>query len=214
MTHQVYFTGTVPNVIFHDITTISCVKTPSLGCVSSRDDQLKFFATCLLYLVIRLFPLFQHAGQPQGGSVTTFCKMAATFGLPLVPFVSTCRTAHTYASVSNADLVFFHEVLGADGVKTSPDALENFNTDWMGKYRGQSPVAVLPKTTEQVSIILRHCNERRVAVVPQGGNTGLVGGSVPIGGEVVLSTSRMNTIISFDPVSSVLVCEVCYLTLV
>lgn len=58
-----------------------------------------------------------------------------------------------------------------------------------------------PKTTEEVSAILRHCNERRLAVCPQGGNTGLVGGSVPVFDEIVLSTQLMNTIESIDELS-------------
>lgn len=118
------------------------------------------------------------------------------------------RTVHNYASVTDADIDFFRSVVGPNAVKTSPSILEAFNVDWMGKYRGNSRVALLPKTTEQVSHVLRHCNERRLAVVPQGGNTGLVGGSVPVGGEVVVSTSRLNSVLSFDPVASVLVCEV------
>ena len=98
--------------------------------------------------------------------------------------------------------------MGPDHVKTNPDELAAFNTDWMQKYRGRSRVAVLPGTTEQVSSVLRHCNERRLPVVPQGGNTGLVGGSVPVEEEVVLSTSRMSSVVSFDPLAGVLVCEV------
>lgn len=54
----------------------------------------------------------------------------------------------------------------------------------MGKYKGSSSVALKPKSTQQVSDILKHCHERRLAVVPQGGNTGLVGGSVPVFDEV------------------------------
>lgn len=70
----------------------------------------------------------------------------------------------------------------------------------MGKYQGASRCCLKPKTTEQVSAILRHCHSRGLAVVPQGGNTGLVGGSVPLADEIVLSTSAMNTIRSFEPV--------------
>lgn len=148
--------------------------------------------------------------------------------------------------------------------------------DWMGKYEGASRVALKPRSTEQVSAILRHCNERRLAVVPQvcsawitseqgalllarhccistphteddctlrlrargradwphpvcatprpcpgtsvtrclpaccvhasptprqGGNTGLVGGSVPVYDEVVVSTAAMSQVLSFDAVS-------------
>lgn len=52
-----------------------------------------------------------------------------------------------------------------------------------------------------MSAVLSYCNARRLAVVPQGGNTGLVGGSVPVFDEVVLSTRRMTRLVTFDPVS-------------
>ncbi|EJT50675.1 D-lactate dehydrogenase [Trichosporon asahii var. asahii CBS 8904] len=62
-----------------------------------------------------------------------------------------------------------------DGSSTADD-LANFNNDWMNKYHGHSQVVVKPKTTEEVSSIMKFCNENNIAVVPQGGNTGLVGG--------------------------------------
>ena len=55
-----------------------------------------------------------------------------------------------------------------------------------------------PKTTAEVSEIMRYCNGRRLAVVPQGGNTGLVGGSIPVFDEIVISLQLMNRILSFD----------------
>lgn len=61
-----------------------------------------------------------------------------------------------------------------DGSSTADD-LANFNNDWMNKYHGHSQVVVKPKTTEEVSSIMKFCNENNIAVVPQGGNTGLVG---------------------------------------
>jgi hypothetical protein len=73
--------------------------------------------------------------------------------------------------------------------------------DWMGKYVGHSTLALKPSTTDQVSQVLAYCSLRRLAVVPQGGNTGLVGGSVPVFDEIVLSLSSMNKIHSFDEVS-------------
>ncbi|XP_057952890.1 D-2-hydroxyglutarate dehydrogenase, mitochondrial isoform X2 [Malania oleifera] len=59
----------------------------------------------------------------------------------------------------------------------------------------------------QVSQILKYCNSRCLAVVPQGGNTGLVGGSVPVFDEVIINMGSMNKVISFDMVSGILVCE-------
>jgi (R)-2-hydroxyglutarate---pyruvate transhydrogenase len=94
---------------------------------------------------------------------------------------------------------------------TDPSAaaadLAGYNTDWMGKYRGQSSVALRPATTDQVRRILAHCDARRLAVVPQGGNTGLVGGSVPVFDEVVVSTARMNRVRAFDEASGILVVD-------
>ena len=79
--------------------------------------------------------------------------------------------------------------------------------DWLGKYRGAARVALKPKTTAQVAAVLAHCNARRLAVVPQGGNTGLVGGSVPVFDEVVLSTSNMTQILSVDATAGVAVAQ-------
>jgi FAD/FMN-containing dehydrogenase len=58
-----------------------------------------------------------------------------------------------------------------------------------------------PKTTAEVSAILKYCNDENLAVCPQGGNTGLVGGSVPVFDEVVISTGLMNNISSLDELS-------------
>ena len=66
---------------------------------------------------------------------------------------------------------------------------------------------LLPENTKQISKILEYCNYNKIAVVPQGGNTGLVGGSVPVYDEIVLSMKNLNQIISFDQVSSVLEAE-------
>lgn len=64
-----------------------------------------------------------------------------------------------------------------------------------------------PKTTEEVSKILAYCNENRLAVCPQGGNTSVCGGSVPIFDEIILSTLLMDEIIQFDEISGTLVCQ-------
>lgn len=82
-----------------------------------------------------------------------------------------------------------------------------FNEDWMHKYRGQGRLVVKPNSTEEVSKILKYCNDNMLAVVPQGGNTGLVGGSVPVFDEIVINMSRMNQIHSFDEVSGSLVLD-------
>ncbi|GLE03755.1 hypothetical protein PINS_up012657 [Pythium insidiosum] len=114
-----------------------------------------------------------------------------------------------FAAWNDDDKRFFEELLTPAAVLTDLDDTVPFTTDWLNKYKAQSKhqMVLRPKTTEQVSAILRHCNERRLPVVPQGGNTGLVGGSVPVHDEIVLSLGAMNQVVSFDEVSGILVAE-------
>ncbi|MDI1485788.1 MAG: D-lactate ferricytochrome c oxidoreductase [Ramalina farinacea] len=77
----------------------------------------------------------------------------------------------------------------------------------MRKYKGCSKLVVKPGSTQDVSKVLRYCNENSLAVVPQGGNSGLVGGSVPVYDEIVISMSRMNRIRSFDGTSGIMVVD-------
>ncbi|WOO76955.1 Putative D-lactate dehydrogenase, mitochondrial [Vanrija pseudolonga] len=93
-----------------------------------------------------------------------------------------------------------------DGSATT-DELVTYNDDWMNKYHGKSQVVVRPKTTEEVSKVLKYCYDEGIAVVPQGGNTGLVGGGVPVHDEVVIQLGNLNKIRSFDPVSGVFVAD-------
>ncbi|WFD32451.1 (R)-2-hydroxyglutarate--pyruvate transhydrogenase [Malassezia sp. CBS 17886] len=95
----------------------------------------------------------------------------------------------------------------AQWTEVDEDELTAYNQDWMGKYRGQSVCVVRPKTTAEVSAIMRLCSGFSLAVVPQGGNTGLVGGGVPVYDEVIINLSSMHKIRSFDPVSGTLVCD-------
>jgi len=81
------------------------------------------------------------------------------------------------------------------------DDLEGYNKDWMDKYEGHSALLLKPKSTDEVSKIMAYCYEQRIAVVPQGGNTGLVGGGVPVYDEVILSTESMKEVRHFDDVS-------------
>ena len=85
--------------------------------------------------------------------------------------------------------------------------LIELNTDWQKKYFGKSKCALFPRTSEEVSEILRYCHENHIAVCPQGGNTGLVGGAVPVFDEVILSLKRMNSVLSIDDITGVCVCE-------
>lgn len=64
-----------------------------------------------------------------------------------------------------------------------------------------------PSSTQEVSAILKYCNERKLAVCPQGGNTGLVGGSVPVCDEIVLSLARLDNILHIDEITGIAACE-------
>ena len=108
---------------------------------------------------------------------------------------------------------YFQSLLGTesaliDGVTLDATSdLEPFNNDWMRKYKGHTKLVLKPKSTEEVSLLLEYCNKNMLAVVPQGGNTGLVGGSVPVHDEIVVSMSRMSQIRSFDEISGTLVVD-------
>lgn len=91
--------------------------------------------------------------------------------------------------------------------KDASEDIEPYNSDWMRKYRGHAKLVLKPATTEEVSRILKYCNDNMLAVVPQGGNTGLVGGSVPVFDEIVINLQRMDKIRSFDEVSGILVAD-------
>ena len=122
------------------------------------------------------------------------------------------RWAHTAQSKLNSvnadDIAHFSRFLPHTSVlstlppvSTASSELSPFNNDWMNKYHGKSTTVLRPRTTEEVSKIVKHCNERGIGIVPQGGNTGLVGGGVPIHDELILSLGNMNKVRSFDPVS-------------
>ncbi len=72
------------------------------------------------------------------------------------------------------------------------DATAGFAVDWTGRFRGHTPAVVRPRDTAEVAAVLALCTGAGIPVVPQGGNTGLVGGGVPLRGEVVLSLTRLN----------------------
>src|SRR5690606_4574773 len=89
--------------------------------------------------------------------------------------------------------------LGEHDVLTDPELTASYETDWTRRFRGRACAVVRPRSTEQVAEVLRACAASRVPVVPQGGNTGLVGGSVPRDGELVLSTTGLAAECVVDP---------------
>lgn len=91
------------------------------------------------------------------------------------------------------------DAVGAEHVLTDPDVTRPYGTDWTGRWSVAPSAVVRPSDTAQVSALLRACAEEQVPVVPQGGNTGLVGGSVPETADaVVLSLRRLTDHSSVD----------------
>lgn len=94
-------------------------------------------------------------------------------------------------------------IVGAPHVITDPDTMAGFCTDWTGRYAGDAVAVVRPRTTAEVVEVVKLCAAAGIGICPQGGNTGLVGGSVPMPGDgptVLLSTSRMTDVLDVDPV--------------
>ena len=93
-----------------------------------------------------------------------------------------------------------HAIVGDAGLKTGDTDTESFLTDWHGQYRGRSLAVVMPETTEQVSQVMALADAHDIVVVPQGGNTGFMGGATPddAGNSILLSLRRMNRIREID----------------
>lgn len=100
-------------------------------------------------------------------------------------------------------------VLGETFVLTGDDAMRSYLTDYRQRYTGAAAAVLKPASTLQVSEVVKLCNQYQIAIVPQGGNTGLVLGSVPDQGgrAVVLSLLRLNQIRETDPVNDTITVE-------
>ncbi|HEX4196418.1 MAG TPA: FAD-binding oxidoreductase [Caulobacteraceae bacterium] len=97
-------------------------------------------------------------------------------------------------------------VLGEGGWSTDPKRLAPKLVEWRDRWSGTTPLLALPRTSAEVAAVVGLCAEAGVAITPQGGNTGLVGGQIPQG-EILLSTERMRAIRDLDPFDDVIVAE-------
>jgi len=93
------------------------------------------------------------------------------------------------------------KVVGDDHVLVDPDLTASFETDFTRRFSGRARCVVRPESTADVAGVLRVCSAYDIPVVVQGGNTGLVGGGVPTGGEVLLSTTRLLGLGEIDTVA-------------
>ena len=100
-------------------------------------------------------------------------------------------------------------VLGPSGMLTDPAMMAGYLTEWRGLWRGRAPAVLRPASTAECAEAVRLCAAAGVPVVPQAGNTSMVGASVPneTGEEVVLSVARMNRILEVDPIDMTMTVE-------
>jgi len=107
-----------------------------------------------------------------------------------------------------ADLLArFIGIVGEKYAVTDRQAQERYLVEMRDLYHGSTSVVLRPGSVEEVAAILKLANETKTAIVPQGGNTGLVGGQIPFNGEIVLSLTRLDKIREVDPVSNTMTCE-------
>lgn len=99
-------------------------------------------------------------------------------------------------------------VVGREHVLTDPSVMDAFLVDWTGRYRGSALAVIRPANTREIARVLRICQQSGLSVIPQGGNTGLVGGSIPeaSGDSIVLSLSRLTIIGEVDSVAGRVSC--------
>jgi FAD/FMN-containing dehydrogenase len=91
------------------------------------------------------------------------------------------------------------EIVGDQHVLADEDLKAQYQTDWTRRFSGEARCVVRPAHTGEVAAVIRACADAGIAVTVQGGNTGLVGGGVPVGGEVLLSLGRLT---SLEPVDT------------
>jgi FAD/FMN-containing dehydrogenase len=100
-------------------------------------------------------------------------------------------------------------LLGPRGLTTDPDLIVPWLTDWRGIYTGKALAIASPANAEEVAALVKLCARHGVSIVPQGGNSGMVGGATPdtAGHTIILSLRRMNAIRSLDRQTRQVVCE-------
>ncbi|HWZ07406.1 MAG TPA: FAD-binding oxidoreductase [Bradyrhizobium sp.] len=101
----------------------------------------------------------------------------------------------------------FRAIVGDKYAVTEAADIAPFISEERGLFHGRSPLVLRPGSTAEVSAVCRLASAHKIALVPQGGNTGLVGGQTPHNGEVVVSTRRLDKIRDLDTASNTMTCE-------
>ena len=98
-------------------------------------------------------------------------------------------------------------LLGSSRISEDEDIIKTYSDDWTGRYRGFARAVISPQSTDEVVEILKWCSTNQVGVVPQGGNTGMVGGSTPLNGELIISLRKMKNVNFSDTNDNQIVAE-------
>jgi FAD/FMN-containing dehydrogenase len=109
--------------------------------------------------------------------------------------------------IDPALLARFAAIVGEKYAITDPSAQAPYLVEMRGLFQGHTPMVLRPSSVEEVAKILKLANDAVTPIVPQGGNTGLVGGQIPLHNEIVLSLNRLDRIRDVDPTSNTLTCE-------
>ncbi|XP_058822705.1 D-2-hydroxyglutarate dehydrogenase, mitochondrial isoform X2 [Topomyia yanbarensis] len=113
-----------------------------------------------------------------------------------------------FSSITDKDIQHFQNILPVQNqILLGPEETTGYNRDYFRYVRGLGTIVLKPRTTNEVSAILGHCNKRRLAVSIFGGNTGVCGGSIPVFDEIIVSMELMNRIEAIDEYSGILVCQ-------
>jgi FAD/FMN-containing dehydrogenase len=113
----------------------------------------------------------------------------------------------TAPPLSSELIARFREIVGDKYAVTDAADIAPYVTEQRDLFHGRSPLVLRPGSTAEVSAICKLATEARIALVPQGGNTGLVGGQTPHHGEVVVSTRRLDKVRDIDAASNTMTCE-------
>ncbi|KAG2215394.1 hypothetical protein INT45_013583 [Circinella minor] len=127
--------------------------------------------------------------------------------------ITNIKRSDKFKQLEQSDVDYFRTVLTSNNIvhdeTSNPEnsTMTPYNTDFFNLHRGASKLCLFPTETSQVSKILKYCNDQKLAVVPQGGNTGVSGGQNPLFDEIIVNMSKMNKIRSFNDISGIAVVD-------
>jgi FAD/FMN-containing dehydrogenase len=134
-------------------------------------------------------------------------KVRATEDITVTVGRNVNRILPPSSAIASDVLARLAAIVGEKYAVTDPAAQEGFLVEGRGLYRGHTPMVLRPGSVAEVAAIVKLANETSTPIVPQGGNTGLVGGQIPHHGELLLSLTRLDRIREVDATSNTMTCE-------